>query len=83
MFFSGLNASKELFNEKLTVSGSVNNPFNKFMFFPNNINGEDYEILNGDRGYFRAFSYILNYKFGKLKSATAKIKRAINNDDAL
>lgn len=83
IFFSGLSVSKELFKEKISVSGSVNNPFNKYMFFPNNIKGENYKILNGGRGYFRSFSYSLNYKFGKLKSPVVKNKREINNDDAL
>jgi hypothetical protein len=42
IFFSGLSVNKELFKEKLAISGSINNPFNKFMFFPNNIKGDNY-----------------------------------------
>lgn len=83
IFFSGASVSKDLFKEKLSISGSVNNPFNKFMFFPNYIRGANYNLLVGGQGYFRAFSYSLNYKFGKLKGQISKNKREINNDDSL
>jgi ferric enterobactin receptor len=81
IFFSSFSGSKDLFKEKLAVSVSVYNPFDKYMFFPNNIKGADYTILNGAKPYFRAFSYSLNYKFGKLKGAITKNKRGIDNDD--
>ncbi len=81
IFFCGFNVSKDLIKERLSLSGSINNPFTKYMVFPNNIKGLNYELVNSGRGYFRSFSYSLNYKFGKLKSQIAKNKRGINNDD--
>ncbi len=83
IFFSGASMSKDLFKEKLAISASVNNPFNKLMFFPNNIRGENYTLQVGGSGYFRSISYSLNYKFGKLIGQIAKNKREINNDDSL
>ncbi len=81
IFFLGLSVNKDILKEKLSLSASVNNPFTKYMHFPNYIRGLNYEIEHGGRGYFRSFSYSLNYKFGKLKGQIAKNKRGINNDD--
>lgn len=81
IFFSGFSVNKDLFKEKLSLSAQFSNPFNKHMYFPNNILTTDYEFVSSSRGWFRAFSYGLNYKFGKLKSQVAKNKRGIDNDD--
>lgn len=81
IFFYELSLNKDLFKEKLSLSASVNNPFTKYMYFPNYTKGTNYKLENTGRGYFRSFSYSLNYKFGKLKGQIAKNKRGINNDD--
>jgi outer membrane receptor protein involved in Fe transport len=81
IFESGLSMSKDLLKKKLSISASADNPFKKYQHFPNYIKEVDYEFENDGRGYFRAFSCSLNYKFGKLKSTIAKNKRGINNDD--
>ena len=83
IFSFGLSVNKDILKEKLSLSASVNNPFTKYMHFPNYIRGLNYEIENVGRGYFRSFSYSFNYKFGKLKGQIAKNKRGINNDDVL
>ncbi len=81
ILFCGFSVNKDLFKEKLSLSAQFSNPFTKHMYFPNNIQTADYKFVNSSRGWFRAFSYSLNYKFGKLKDAITKNKRGINNDD--
>jgi hypothetical protein len=81
ILFSGVSVNKDLLKEKLSLSASVNNPFQKYMYFPNNIKTANYDFVLTGRGWFRTISYSLNYKFGKLKSPVAKNKRGINNDD--
>ncbi len=81
ILFYGFSVNKDLFKEKLSVSAQFSNPFTKYMYFPNNIQTTDYEFVNSSRGWFRGFSYSLNYKFGKLKGQVEKNKRGINNDD--
>lgn len=81
IFSFGLSVNKDILKEKLSISASVNNPFTKYMNYPNYISGINYEGEQNGQGYFRVFSYSLNYKFGKLKGQIAKNKRGINNDD--
>lgn len=81
IFSFGLSVNKDIVKEKLSLSASVNNPFTKYMHFPNYIKGINYEGEQNVRGYFRSFSCSLNYKFGKLKSQITKNIRGINNDD--
>ncbi|RZL04034.1 MAG: hypothetical protein EOO89_28230 [Pedobacter sp.] len=72
---------KDMAKNKLTFSGSVNNPFTKYREnFVETTSPEFYQT-NYSQEYFRAFNLSLNYRFGKLKESIKKNKRGIRNDD--
>lgn len=75
------SVNKDIIKDRLSFSGTVNNPFSKYR---NNIRdsfGPDFTQTNINRSYFRGFTTSLNYHFGKLKDAVKKNKRGISNDD--
>lgn len=81
MLFSSLSVSKEVVKDKLTFSGSLNNPFNKYRRNTRDSFGPDFLQYNERRDYFRSVQLSLNYKFGKLKEPIRKATRSIRNDD--
>jgi len=80
--FSSFSAAKDLIEDKLTLSGSINNPFRKYMERQNQTTGEGFMQTSYRQQYFRRFSVSLNWKFGKLKDAVKKNQRGIKNDDS-
>ena len=81
MLFSSLSVSKEVVKDKVTFSGSLNNPFNKYRRSTRDSFGPDFLQYYERRDYFRSFHLSLNYKFGKLKEPVRKTTRSIRNDD--
>ena len=80
-FYTGFSGSKELIKDKLTLSGSVNNPFNKFRTWENNTTGANFTQSSYGQNYWRRFSTSLSWKFGKLTDGVKKNQRGISNDD--
>ncbi|MDO4770726.1 outer membrane beta-barrel family protein [Porphyromonas sp.] len=80
-YFSSFGLTKEMLNNKLTISLSVQNPFQKYLEFNNTIKGEGFE--HTDKATFTGRSVMigLTYKFGQMKSKVAKTQRTIHNDD--
>jgi hypothetical protein len=78
---SSFSVQKGLLKDKLTISGTVNNPFTKYRNFREEIVGTGFTQLTRNEIYYRSFNLSLNYSFGKLKSTIKKNKRSINNDD--
>ncbi len=74
-------ASKTFLNEKLTIFGSVNNPFTKFYTNTRTLNTGDFQQHAFSQVYYRSFVVTLTYNFGKLKSYLASPTRAIKSDD--
>ncbi|WP_460639227.1 TonB-dependent receptor [Larkinella harenae] len=81
MVSSSFSLSKDVFNDKLSLSAAFNNPFTKFRNARRETFGPNFNQLDIRRDYFRSFNISLNYKFGKLKEAIKKNKRGIRNDD--
>lgn len=79
--FSSVSVSKEVVKDKLTFSGSLNNPFRKYRKSIRDSFGPDFVQYNERNNYFRSVSLSLNYKFGKLKEPIRKAARSIRNDD--
>jgi hypothetical protein len=78
---STLSVQKDLLKNKLTLSGSLNNPFTKYRSLREEVVGTDFTQVLRNEMYYRSFNLSLNYRFGKLKTNIQKNKRSINNDD--
>lgn len=80
-FGSSFSASKELFNNKVTLSMAANNVFSKYRNAINFTNGPNFSQESYNQNYQRNFTTSLNYRFGKLKESIKKNKKGINNND--
>ena len=80
-FYMSFSGSKELVKDKLTLSAAVNNPFSKFRYYENYIEGPNFTQKYRSQSYNRSFSLSLNWKFGGLTDEIKKSKRSISNDD--
>lgn len=78
---SSFKADRTLIKDKVSVSATVSNPFNKYRINATEISSPDFMQTNDSRIYFRVFNFSANYRFGKLKDAIKKGKRGIKNDD--
>lgn len=80
-FSNSFSVNKDLITDKLTLSASVNNPFNKYRYNHRESFGTDFTQYTDRWDYFRSFNFSVNYKFGKLKDGIKKSRRGIRNDD--
>ncbi|WP_159471459.1 outer membrane beta-barrel family protein [Dyadobacter sp. 3J3] len=78
---SSFSMNKDFYQDKLSFSASVGNPFTKYRHNINDSFGPDFTQSNIRRDYFRSFNFSVNYKFGRLKDSIKKNKRGIRNDD--
>lgn len=78
---TALSLGKDIIKDKLTFSGSVSNPFQKFQPFENEVEGPNFSQRTYSENYYRRFNMSLNWRFGKLKESIKKNKRGISNDD--
>ncbi len=80
-YYTSLSLSKNI-GGKLNISGSVSNPFLRYLDYKNKITGlQFYQITHNDIVY-RRFNIGINYKFGKLKDGSIKRnKKGIENND--
>lgn len=79
--YLSLSMNKEVVKDKLTLSASVSNPFQKYRSYVNNLSGSDFSQTDNFQSYYRRFNASLNYRFGKLKGGIKKNARGIKNDD--
>lgn len=80
-FSSGFSLGKDIIKDKLTFSGSISNPFTKFMAWENTTEGPNFSQRSYSEMYFRRVNVSLNWNFGKLKESIKKNRRGISNDD--
>ncbi|UFH57206.1 outer membrane beta-barrel protein [Spirosoma sp. KNUC1025] len=78
---SSFSVNKDLVKDKLSIAGSINNPFRTYRENLTSTFGPDFQQTNFRWDYFRSFTVSLNYKFGKLRESIKKNKRGIRNDD--
>jgi len=81
-FNQNYSASKDILNNKLSISVNFSNPFSKFNTLDFFTKTPDFQTYNSNQNPYRSVFIGFNYKFGKLNSAIKKNQRGINNDDA-
>lgn len=72
---------KSLLQSKLTVAVSVSNPFTRYRYADESINGWNFLQTSHKQVYFRQFAISLNYSFGRLKEDVRKSERSIGSND--
>lgn len=75
------SVNKDVIKDKLSLAGSINNPFRQYRENLNTTFGPDFQQTSFRWDYFRSFTMSLNYTFGKLRESIKKNKRGIRNDD--
>jgi hypothetical protein len=75
------SVNKDIIKDKLSFSGSVGNPFQKYRSWKNTSEGANFSQSNDYQNYSRRFNVSMNYRFGKLKEQIKKNARGIKNDD--
>jgi ferric enterobactin receptor len=75
------SVNKDIIKDKLSFSGSVSNPFQKYRSWENTSEGFNFSQTNNYQNYYRRFNVSMNYRFGKLKTQIKKNARGIKNDD--
>ncbi|PSL28279.1 outer membrane beta-barrel protein [Chitinophaga ginsengisoli] len=73
--------NKELIKDRLSCSGTINNPFTQYRNNRITMNGILFTQDNRTQEYFRTVNMSVNYNFGKLRQGIQKNKRGIKNDD--
>lgn len=81
-YFYGLNVGYKVFNQKLTITASVTNFFEKNRKLNFLTENENFVTRNVNTIPFRNVGLALNYSFGKLKEKVSK-KKGISNDDGV
>ncbi|MDQ7950168.1 MAG: outer membrane beta-barrel family protein, partial [Cellulomonas sp.] len=81
MVASSFSVNKDFMNNKLTLSFSANNVFNKYRNAVNYTNGTNFTQETFNQNYQRGFTASLNYRFGRLKENIKKNKKGIDNND--
>lgn len=79
--YSYFSVAKSWLSKALTLTGTVNNPYQARYAFTQYTRTNDFYQSNTSNSYYRTFNVSLNYKFGKLTGDIKKNQRNINNDD--
>ena len=81
-YYTSLSLSKTIFHKKLTISGSVSNPYQKFLDYKFTYNDPRFTEISHNDIVYRRFNIGLSYRFGKLKDGPVKKnKKAVENND--
>jgi outer membrane receptor protein involved in Fe transport len=72
---------KDFLNKKVTISLTVNNPYQKYNTYSSYTNTPDFQQSAYSQQYYRNFRLAFNYKFGSVKGEVKTTKRGIKNDD--
>ncbi len=78
---SSFSLSKDLFDNKFSISLAANNAFSKYRNAINYTNGPNFTQESYNQNYQRNFTTSVNYRFGKLKEGIKKNKKGIDNND--
>jgi outer membrane receptor protein involved in Fe transport len=81
-YYTSLGLTKLIFNKKLSINGSLSNPYLKYLNYKNKTVDPRFIQNSTNEIVYRRFNLGLNYKFGKLKDGSLKKnKKSIQNDD--
>lgn len=78
---SNFSISKNLLDNKLSLSAFINNPFKKYRKNILTTFDKDFIQYEDTYNYYRRTEFTLNYKFGKKDVKVLKSKHQIKNDD--
>ncbi|WP_407427040.1 outer membrane beta-barrel protein [Arcticibacter sp.] len=79
--YYSISGSKDFFDNKVTLSVSTSNFFNKYRRLDFTTMGKDFDQRRFYDIYYRRFNIRLIYKLGRLKEDIKKNQRGIRNDD--
>lgn len=79
-YFYGLNFGYKVFKQKLTITATATNFFEKERKLTFLTENENFITENTNHVLFRNFGLSLNYNFGRLKENVSK-KKGVSNDD--
>ena len=81
-YYTSFSFSKSIFKQKLNISGSVSNPYLKYLNYKYTYTDPRFTQVTHNDIVYRRFNIGLNYRFGKLKDGSVKKnKKSVENDD--
>jgi hypothetical protein len=75
--------SRSFYKNKLSVSGSLINPFSKLRSIESEYVGDDFIQNSLSESFFRQYQIRVNYRFGQLKKTSRTTRKSIQNNDAI
>ncbi|MBR5843419.1 MAG: TonB-dependent receptor [Bacteroidaceae bacterium] len=80
-YYYGLSVSQRFFDDKLKLTLSANNMFNKYNYYRIHSYGDGFENITNGGHRSQRLQLSVTYSFGELKSQVKKANRSIINDD--
>lgn len=81
-YYTSFSLAKSLFNKKLNISGSVSNPYLKYLDYKTRYADPNYTQLIHNDIVYRRFNITINYAFGRLRNGSIKKNnKSVKNDD--
>jgi hypothetical protein len=81
-YYTSFSLAKSIFNKKLSIRGTVSNPYLRYLDYQINYSDPHYNQVTHNDIVYRRFNIYLNYTFGKLRDAAVKKnKKSVKNDD--
>nr|MBC7613071.1 TonB-dependent receptor [Pseudopedobacter sp.] len=75
--------SRSFFKKKLSLSGSLINPFTKLRNIESNYLDDNFVQNSLSEFFFRQYQIRMNYRFGQLKKTSRTNRKSIQNNDAI
>lgn len=75
--------SRTFFKKKLSLSGSLINPFTKLRNIESNYADDNFVQSSFSESFFRQYQIRMNYRFGQLKKTSRTNRKSIQNNDAI
>jgi outer membrane receptor protein involved in Fe transport len=80
--YTALSINKSYMKKKLTLSFSMQNVFEKYIFYNSTTQTDQFRTISNYTYPARNFRISISYKFGEMKQQIKKVQRGIENDDS-
>jgi Outer membrane protein beta-barrel family len=81
-YYTSVSVSKSIFHKKLSLSGSVSNPYLKYLDYKYTSTDPRFTQISHNDIVYRRFNIGVNYRFGKLRDGSIKKnKKSVENND--
>lgn len=80
-YYTSVGINKSLYKRKLSLSGTISNPFQKYREVRTTLSSDDFFQANQSFRLIRNFNFNISYRFGQMNTQVKRNKRSINNDD--